>query len=137
MTTDPIADMLARIRNAVLARHARTEMPLSKMKIRIAQILKEEGYIEDFATQGDLGAASAEAPATLSIQLKYGRDRASAIVGMRRLSRPGRRVYVRHDDLPKVMSGMGISIVSTSRGVLTGNQAKKERVGGELLCEVW
>jgi small subunit ribosomal protein S8 len=130
MTTDPIADMLARIRNAVLARHARTEMPLSKMKVRIAQILKDEGYIDDFSYQ-------AEAPATLSIQLKYGRDRASAIVGMRRLSRPGRRVYVRHDDVPKVMSGMGISIVSTSRGVLTGRQAEKQRIGGELLCEVW
>jgi small subunit ribosomal protein S8 len=130
MTTDPIADMLARIRNALLARHARTEMPLSKMKVRIAQILKDEGYIEDFATQ-------AEAPATLSIQLKYSRERESAIVGMRRLSRPGRRVYVGHDELPKVMSGMGISIVSTSRGVLTGSQAEKARVGGELLCEVW
>jgi len=130
MTTDPIADMLARIRNAVLARHARTEMPLSKMKVRIAQILKDEGYIDDFSYQ-------AEAPATLSIQLKYGRDRASAIVGMRRLSRPGRRVYVRHDDLPKVMNGMGISIVSTSHGVLTGRQAEQQRIGGELLCEVW
>ena len=130
MTTDPIADMLARIRNAVLARHARTEMPLSKMKVRIAQILKDEGYIDDFSYQ-------AEAPAMLSIQLKYGRDRASAIVGMRRLSRPGRRVYVRHDDLPQVMSGMGISIVSTSRGVLTGRQAEQQRIGGELLCEVW
>lgn len=130
MTTDPIADMLARIRNAVLARHARTEMPLSKVKVRIAQILKDEGYIDDFSFQE-------EAPATLSIVLKYGRDKNSAIVGMRRLSRPGRRVYVRHDALPKVMSGMGISIVSTSRGVLTGRQAEQQRIGGELLCEVW
>jgi small subunit ribosomal protein S8 len=131
MTTDPIADMLARIRNAVLARHARTEMPLSKMKVRIAHILKAEGYIDDFSMQTDA------LPATLTIQLKYARDRSSAIVGMRRLSRPGRRVYVSHDDLPKVMSGMGISIVSTSRGVLTGRQAEQQRVGGELLCEVW
>ena len=130
MTTDPIADMLARIRNAVLARHARTDMPLSKVKVRIAQILKDEGYIDDFSFQE-------EAPATLSIVLKYGRDKNSAIVGMRRLSRPGRRVYVRHDALPKVMSGMGISIVSTSRGVLTGRQAEQQRIGGELLCEVW
>lgn len=130
MTTDPIADMLARIRNAILARHARADMPLSKMKLRIAQILKDEGYIESFSAQ-------TEAPATLSIVLKYGRDRSSAIVGMRRMSRPGRRVYVNHGELPKVMSGMGISIVSTSRGVLTGNQAAQARVGGELLCEVW
>ena len=130
MTNDPIADMLARIRNAILARHPRADMPLSKMKVRIAQILKDEGYIEDFSTQP-------QAPATLSVVLKYGRDRSSAIVGMRRTSRPGRRVYVRHDDLPKVMSGMGISIVSTSRGVLTGSQAENQRVGGELLCEVW
>ena len=130
MTNDPIADMLARIRNAILARHPRADMPLSKMKVRIAQILKDEGYIEDFSMQP-------QAPATLSVVLKYGRDRASAIVGMRRMSRPGRRVYVRHDDLPKVMSGMGISIVSTSRGVLTGSQAENQRVGGELLCEVW
>jgi small subunit ribosomal protein S8 len=131
MTTDPIADMLARIRNAVLARHARTEMPLSKMKVRIAHILKAEGYIDDFSMQTEA------LPGTLTIQLKYARDRSSAIVGMRRLSRPGRRVYVSHDDLPKVMSGMGISIVSTSRGVLTGRQAEQQRVGGELLCEVW
>jgi small subunit ribosomal protein S8 len=130
MTTDPIADMLARIRNAALARHARTEMPLSKMKVRIAQILKAEGYIDDFSTQPEF-------PGTLSIQLKYARDRSSAIIGMRRLSRPGRRVYVRHDDVPKVMNGMGISIVSTSRGVLTGRQAEQARIGGELLCEVW
>ena len=130
MTTDPIADMLSRIRNAILARHARADMPLSKMKVRIAQILKDEGYIEDFSTQP-------EAPATLSIMLKYGRDRSSAIIGMRRTSRPGRRVYVNHSQLPKVMSGMGISIVSTSRGVLTGTQAEQARIGGELLCEVW
>ena len=130
MTTDPIADMLSRIRNAILARHARADMPLSKMKVRIAQILKDEGYIEDFSSQ-------AEAPATLSILLKYGRDRSSAIVGMRRVSRPGRRLYVNHSELPKVMNGMGISIVSTSRGVLTGSQAEQARVGGELLCEVW
>ena len=130
MTTDPIADMLSRIRNAIMARHVRTEMPLSKMKLRIAQILKDEGYIEDFSSQ-------AEAPATLTVLLKYGRDKNSAIIGMRRLSRPGRRVYVSHAELPKVMSGMGISIVSTSRGVLTGSQAEQQRVGGELLCEVW
>lgn len=130
MTSDPIADMLTRIRNAILARHTRVEMPLSKLKARIAELLKEEGYIEDFSIQN-------EAPGTLTVLLRYGRDRASAIVGLKRLSRPGRRVYVKSTELPKVMAGMGISIISTSRGVLTNRQAAKEHVGGELLCEVW
>ena len=130
MTSDPIADMLTRIRNAILARHTRVEMPLSKVKARIAELLKEEGYIEDFSIQN-------EAPGTLTVLLRYSRDRSSAIVGLKRLSRPGRRVYVKHTDLPSVMAGMGISIISTSRGVLTNLQAEKERVGGELLCEVW
>ena len=130
MTTDPISDMLARIRNAILANHARTEMPLSKIKARIAEILKDEGYIDDFSVQN-------EGQGTLTIILKYGRDRESAIVGLRRRSRPGRREYVSHGQLPKVMSGMGVSIISTSRGVLTTKQAEQARVGGELLCEVW
>ncbi len=130
MTTDPIADMLTRIRNGLLARHPRVEMPLSKLKVRIAEILKDEGYISEYSVQD-------EAPATLAVVLKYGRDKSSAIIGMRRLSRPGRRESVKHSDLPKVMSGMGISIISTSRGVLTNRQAETERVGGELLCEVW
>lgn len=130
MVNDPIADMLARIRNAIMANHARVEMPLSKLKLRIAEILKDEGYVDDFSVQN-------ESPATLTILLKYGRDRSSAIVGLRRRSRPGRREYVSHGDLPKVMSGMGVSIISTSRGVLTSRQAEQARVGGELLCEVW
>ena len=130
MVTDPIADMLARIRNAIMANHARVEMPLSKLKARIAEILRDEGFVEDFSVQS-------EAPATLTILLKYGRDRSSAIVGLRRRSRPGRREYVSHSELPKVMSGMGVSIISTSRGVLTSRQAEQARVGGELLCEVW
>ena len=130
MVTDPIADMLARIRNAIMANHARAEMPLSKLKVRIAEILKDEGFIDDYSVQP-------ERPATLTILLKYGRDRSSAIVGLRRRSRPGRREYVSHGELPKVMSGMGVSIISTSRGVLTSRQAEQARVGGELLCEVW
>jgi small subunit ribosomal protein S8 len=130
MVTDPIADMLARIRNAIMANHARAEMPHSKLKVRIAEILKDEGFIDDYSVQP-------ERPATLTILLKYGRDRSSAIVGLRRRSRPGRREYVSHGDLPKVMSGMGVSIISTSRGVLTSRQAEQARVGGELLCEVW
>jgi small subunit ribosomal protein S8 len=133
MTTDPIADMLARIRNAILARHPRAEMPLSKVKVRIAEILKDEGFIDGFAVQD----AGDQPLGSLTITLKYGRDRSSAIVGLKRVSRPGRRLYVKHTDLPKVMSGMGISIISTSRGVLTSRQAEQERVGGELLCEVW
>lgn len=130
MTNDPISDMLTRIRNAILARHPRVEMPLSKQKIRIAEILKAEGYIAEYSVQE-------EVPATLTILLKYGRDKSSAIIGLRRLSRPGRRVYVGHTQLPKVMNGMGISIISTSRGVLTSKQAEQQRIGGELLCEVW
>jgi small subunit ribosomal protein S8 len=130
MTTDPVADMLTRIRNAALARHATTEIPHSKLKERMAQILKDEGYIVEFSVKEGL-------PSMITVTLKYGRDRASAIIGMKRLSRPGRRLYVRHEDLTKVMSGMGISIISTSRGLLTNRQAEQERVGGELLCEVW
>ncbi len=130
MTTDPVADMLTRIRNAILARHTSTEIPHSKLKVHIAQILKDEGYISGFSVKDGL-------PALITVELKYGRNRASAIVGMKRLSRPGRRIYVRHQDLTKVMSGMGISIISTSRGLLTNRQAEQERIGGELLCEVW
>jgi small subunit ribosomal protein S8 len=130
MTTDPVADMLTRIRNAILARHTTTEIPLSKLKVHIAEILKSEGYISGFSvTEGLTGA--------ITVELKYGRDKISAIVGMKRLSRPGRRIYVRHQDLTKVMNGMGISIISTSRGLLTNRQAEQERIGGELLCEVW
>jgi small subunit ribosomal protein S8 len=130
MVTDPIADMLARIRNAIMANHARAEMPLSKLKVHIAEILKSEGFIDDYSVQP-------ERPGTLTVILKYGRDRSSAIVGLRRRSRPGRREYVSHMDLPKVMSGMGVSIISTSRGLLTSRQAEQARIGGELLCEVW
>jgi small subunit ribosomal protein S8 len=131
MTTDPVADMLTRIRNAILARHTSTEIPLSKLKVHIAEILKSEGYIAGFSVKEE------GLPGTITVELKYGRDRESAIVGMKRLSRPGRRIYVRHQDLTKVMNGMGISIISTSRGLLTNRQAQQECIGGELLCEVW
>jgi len=130
MTNDPVSDMLTRIRNAILAKHERVEMPLSKLKLRIAEILKAEGYILDFTVQSDF-------PASLSLLLKYNRDRDSAIVGLRRCSRPGRRLYVRHRDLPSVLNGMGVSIISTSAGVLTDREASEKRVGGEVLCEVW
>src|SRR5262245_12529271 len=132
MMTDPIADMLSRIRNAALARHDRTEMPASRMKQAVAQILKNEGYISDVRpSDGEEGAKK------LTIVLKYGRDRQSAIDGVKRVSRPGRRVYVRHDQIPRVFSGLGISILSTSRGVMSDREARQQKVGGELLCEVW
>jgi small subunit ribosomal protein S8 len=130
MMTDPIADMLARIRNAIMAQHDRVNMPASKLKTRIAEILKTEGYISDFSI-------NEEPPSQLTLVLKYSRDKNSAIVGMQRKSRPGKRVYVGHKELPKVLNGMGIAIVSTSRGVLTCAEARKVGVGGELLCEVW
>jgi small subunit ribosomal protein S8 len=131
MMTDPIADMLTRIRNASLARHDRTEIPASRMKAAVAGILKNEGFIADVRpTEG-------EGPKRLTIVLKYGRDRQSAIDGVKRVSRPGRRVYVRHDQIPRVFSGLGISILSTSRGVMSDREARQHKVGGELLCEVW
>ena len=133
MMTDPIADLLSRIRNAGLARHDRTEIPASRLKAAVAEILKSEGYIADVRpaeTEGD-------GPKKLTIVLKYGRDRTSAIDGIRRVSRPGRRVYVRHDRIPRVFSGLGISILSTSRGLMSDREARKQKVGGELLCEVW
>ena len=134
MMTDPIADMLTRIRNASLARHEFTNMPASKLKQHIAEILKLEGYIADIRPADANGTTTGEA---LTVVLKYGRDRTSAIDGIRRVSRPGRRVYVRHDRIPRVLSGLGISILSTSRGVMSDREARRQKVGGELLCEVW
>jgi small subunit ribosomal protein S8 len=131
MMTDPIADMLTRIRNAALARHDRVEMPHSKLKERVAGVMKSEGYLDD------VRASEAEDPKMLTLVLRYGRDRQSAIDGLRRVSTPGRRVYVRHDRIERVCSGMGISILSTSRGVMTDREARRQRVGGELLCVVW
>lgn len=131
MMTDPISDMLARIRNASIARHDRAEMPHSNLKQHVAEVLKQEGFLDDVRT------SEGDGPKTLTIVLRYGRDKSSAIDGIRRVSAPGRRVYVRHDRIPGVRSGMGISILSTSRGVMTDRQAREQRVGGELLCEVW
>jgi len=130
MMTDPVSDMLTRIRNAALARHERTHVPASGLKKHIAEILKSEGFIADVRTNED-------DPRQLTIVLKYGRDRSSAIDGIRRVSRPGRRVYVRHDHIPRVLSGMGVAILSTSRGVMSDKEARRLKVGGELLCEVW
>jgi small subunit ribosomal protein S8 len=129
MMTDPVSDMLTRIRNAALARHERTLVPASQLKKHIAEILKLEGFIADVRQEED--------PRQLTIVLKYGRDRTSAIDGIKRVSRPGRRVYVRHDRIPRVLSGMGVAILSTSRGIMSDKEARRQKVGGELLCEVW
>jgi small subunit ribosomal protein S8 len=131
MMTDPISDMLTRIRNAGLARHDRTEMPHSNLKEHVAHVLKREGFIDEVRT------SDGEGPKKLVLVLRYGKGRESAIDGIRRVSSPGRRVYVRFDRIPRVRSGMGISILSTSRGVMTDKDARTHRVGGELLCEVW
>lgn len=129
MMTDPVADMLTRIRNAAMARHERTHIPASQLKKHIAEILKLEGFIADARIEDD--------PRVLTIVLKYDRNRSSAIDGIKRISRPGRRVYVRHDHIPRVLSGMGVAILSTSRGVMSDREARRQKVGGELLCEVW
>jgi small subunit ribosomal protein S8 len=133
MMTDPIADMLTRIRNAGLARHDRTEVPASRLKEAVALILKSEGFITDVRPSEGEGDGTKK----LTIVLKYGRDRQSAIDGVRRVSRPGRRVYVRHDRIPRVLSGLGISILSTSRGLMSDREARRQKIGGELICEVW
>ncbi|MDP3273709.1 MAG: 30S ribosomal protein S8 [Deltaproteobacteria bacterium] len=132
MMTDPIADMLTRIRNATLARHDRVVLPASRMKRTIADVLKSEGYVVDVADETQDNGFE-----VLSITLKYGRDRAPAIEGLERISKPGRRVYVRAQDIPKVKSGLGIAVLSTSRGIMSDRQARKVGVGGELLCHVW
>jgi small subunit ribosomal protein S8 len=131
MMTDPISDMLARIRNGSLARHDRVEMPHSNLKKHLAEVLKSEGFIDD------VRVSDGDGKKTLTLVLRYTREKASAIDGVRRVSAPGRRVYVRYDRIPRVRSGMGVSILSTSRGVMTDRQAREQKVGGELLCEIW
>ena len=131
MVTDPVSDMLARLRNAIRARHDRLEVPSSRLKKSVAEILKRTGYLADVRESEDSGRKS------LTLVLKYGRQRESAIDGLRRVSRPGRRVYVGHDRIPLVYSGLGMAILSTSRGLMTDIEARKNKVGGELLCEVW
>jgi small subunit ribosomal protein S8 len=131
MMTDPIADMLSRLRNGYTARHDRVDMPHSILKEHIAHVLKAEGYVDD------VRSADNEGRKVLTVVLRYGRGKEAAIDGISRVSSPGRRLYVRHDRIPRVRSGMGISILSTSRGVMTDRDARKQRVGGELLCSVW
>ena len=131
--TDPIADMLTRIRNAVHARHPRVDIPASRFKTELAKILEQEGYISGFKV---IDAAEAT-PALLRISLKYGPRGETVISGVERVSRPGRRVYFGRNDVPRVMGGLGTSILTTSQGVMTGRDAMKAGVGGEVLCNVW
>jgi small subunit ribosomal protein S8 len=131
MLTDPVADMLTRIRNANKAMHDHTEMPNSKLKGEIARILKEEGYIRDFHVADD------GTHPTLVVELKYGRSRERVLTDLKRVSKPGRRVYARKDRLPRVLGGMGTAILSTSRGVCTSRTAEAEGIGGEVICFVW
>ncbi len=133
---DPIADMLTRIRNAVLGGQAMTAMPHSKVKVEIAKILKEEGYVESYEV------ADGERPSqkVLRIKIKYvgeRRERKPVITGMERISRPGRRVYTKKQDIPWVLSGIGVAILSTPKGIMTGQRARQLGVGGEILCKVW
>jgi small subunit ribosomal protein S8 len=133
MTSDPISDLLTRIRNAALARHETTHVPASKVKMAIAELLKREGFLLDVNLE-KWGPQQREA---ITITLKYGRDRRAAFEGIKRISRPGRRVYVGYRDIPRVLSGLGVTILSTSRGMMTDKDARRHKVGGEIVCEVW
>ncbi len=129
--TDPIADMLTRVRNASAQRHSRVEMPTSRMKLEIARIMTEQGYVSGYeVVQGEHGDV-------LRIELKYGRNRERVISGIKRVSKPGRRIYARKDSLPKVLGGLGTAVLSTSRGLVTSAEAKKLGVGGEVICFIW
>ncbi len=131
MMTDPIADMLTRIRNAVQARHPVVEMPSSTMKVAIAEVLRDEGYIKGFSVQGD------PPKKTLRIELRYSGKQEPVLTGLKRISKPGLRVYSGSDQIPRVYGGLGVAILSTSRGVMSGGAARRMRVGGEVLCHVW
>jgi small subunit ribosomal protein S8 len=131
MLTDPIADMLTRIRNANTALHDAVEMPGSTLKAAVANVLKEQGYITDFELkEGRVGT-------DLVVKLKYSRDRRRVISGIQRVSKPGRRVYVDRTTIPRVLGGMGIAVLSTSQGVITGHEARRRGIGGEVICSVW
>ena len=129
--SDPIADLLARVRNALSARHEKTDVPSSRFKVELARILKYEGYIKNFKVMDDRGGS------LLRLYLKYDEAGNPVIHGLSRTSKPGRRLYRRKDELPEVLGGLGISVVSTSQGLLTGNDAKKRGLGGEVVCTVW
>jgi small subunit ribosomal protein S8 len=132
--TDPIADMLTRLRNANQAYHDRVQMPYSKIKANIAEVLKAEGYIAAWAVEEPEEGAVGR---TLTVELKYGPSRERSLAGIRRVSKPGLRVYARSQELPRVLGGLGVAIISTSQGLLTDRQARKRGVGGEVLAYVW
>jgi small subunit ribosomal protein S8 len=127
MLTDPIADMLTRVRNANQALHDAADMPTSKMKVSLAAVLQQEGYIAGYEVNDR----------TLTVRLKYDSERRRVISGIKRASRPGRRIYIGHDEIPRVLGGMGVAVLSTSQGIITGQEARRRGVGGELLCTVW
>ncbi len=131
MKSDPVADLLTRIRNGSRAEHEKVDVPSSKLKVRIAEILKDEGFIKNFRVLED------DKQGTLRVYLKYGVGNEKIISGLVRVSKPGRRVYVTHDKVPSILAGMGVAIVSTSRGVCTDRDARKQKVGGEVLAYVW
>jgi len=131
MMTDPVGDMLTRIRNALMARHKVVEVPGSKLKLEIVKILKEEGYIEDYRVIEERPQMKIE------IQLKYDDMKRPVIAGIKRVSKPGRRIYRGYRELPKVLEGLGIAIISTSQGIMTDHEARKRRLGGEVICEIW
>jgi len=131
VVTDPVADMLTRVRNGIRARHARVEMPSSKLKVELARILKDEGYI------GNYKVAEEGKKKVLRINLRYDTEGLSVISALERVSKPGRRVYVGKDEVPKVLGGLGVAILTTPQGVMTGKAARRAGVGGELICNVW
>jgi small subunit ribosomal protein S8 len=131
MVTDPVADMLTRIRNGSLAEHEKVDIPSSKLRVRLAEILKEEGFIKNFRLIED------KRQGVLRVYLKYGPGQERVISGLRRVSKPGKRLYVGADRIPSVLGGMGVAILSTSQGVLTDRESRKAKVGGEVLCYVW
>ena len=129
--SDPLADMLTRIRNAGMVRYETVDVPMSNLKVGVAKVLREEGYIKDYQIIED------DKQGTLRITLKYGPNNEKVISGLRRVSKPGLRQYVKADNIPKVMSGLGISILSTSKGIITDRDARRQNIGGEILCEAW
>jgi len=135
--TDPIADMLTRIRNAAAAKRTRVDIPASKLKVEIARILQDEGYVQGFKLVEETPEGARTPQKFLRVFLKYGPRGERVITGIERISRPGRRVYFGHDDVPPVLGGLGISILTTSHGLMTGRQASKAGIGGEVLCNVW
>ena len=135
--TDPIADMLSRIRSATITRRTRVDVPASRLKLEVARILHNEGYIRGFKLLESKADAGRQVQATIHLVLKYGPRGERVISGLQRVSRPGRRVYFGRDDVPRVLAGLGTSILTTSRGVMTGREAVKAGVGGEVLCSIW